>query len=69
MRMEGGSNDLHAPTPPFLDRPPQDLLVAEVHTVEVPERYHYLAHNTTSARPTSSSSLYTAKSSPPLITR
>jgi len=69
MRMEGGRNDLHAPTPPFLDCPPQDLLVAEVHTVEVPEGYYYCAHSTTSARPAFSSSLYTAKRSSPHITR
>src|ERR671912_1643138 len=69
MRMERGRYDLHAPPPPLLDSPPQDLLVAEVHAVEVPERYHYRAHSTTSARPASSSSLYTANSSPPHITR
>ncbi len=57
MRMEGGSNDLHAPSASFLDSPPQNLLVAEVHPVEVPKGYDYSAHNTTSARPPSSSSL------------
>ena len=69
MRVEGGRYNLHAPPPPLLDGPPQDLLVAEVHAVEVPEGYNYGAHSTTSARPASSSSLYTAKSSPPHITR
>ena len=54
MGMKGGRNDSHAPAPPFLDGPPQDFLVAKVHAVEVPEGYHYGAHNTTSARPPSS---------------
>ncbi len=66
--MEGGRNDLHAPSAPFLDSPPQDLLVPEVHPVEVPKGCDYSAHNTTSARPPSSSSLYTANISPPHIT-
>ena len=69
MGMESGRNDPHAPPPPLLDSPPQHLLVAEVHAVEVPEGYHYGAHSTTSARPASSSSLYTANNSPPHITR
>ena len=66
--MEGGSNDLNTPAASFLDSPPQNLLVAEVHTVEIPKGYDYSAHNTTSARPPSSSSLYTANISPPHIT-
>ena len=68
MRMEGGSNDLHAPPLAFLDGPPQDYLMAQVHAVKVPEGYHYFAHSTTSARPPSSASLYTANNSPPHIT-
>ncbi len=68
MRVEGGSNYLHVPPPPFLDSPQQDLLVAEMYTIEVPEGYDYSAHNTTSARPPPSSSLYTANISPPHIT-
>ena len=49
--MEGGRNDPHAPPPPFLDGPPQDLLMAEVHAVEVPEGDDYPAQSTTSALP------------------
>jgi hypothetical protein len=40
MRMEGGRNDLHVPPPPFLDGPPQDLLMAKVHAIEVTQGYH-----------------------------
>ena len=69
MGMECGRDDPHAPATPLLDGPSQNHLVAEVHAVEVPEGYHYVAHSTTSARPASSSSLYTANSSPPHITR
>ena len=68
MGMEGGRNDSHASPPPLLDSTLQDFLVTKVHAVEVPKGYHYGAHSTTSARPASPSSLYTAKSSPPHIT-
>src|SRR5215213_6999833 len=51
MRVEGRGNHLHVPPPPFLYSPPQDLLVAEVHAIEVPESHDYSAHSTTSARP------------------
>ena len=68
MRVEGGRDDPHAPQLPFFDRPSQDLLVPEVHAVEVPERNDYPAQSTTSARPSSSSSLYTANNSSPHIT-
>jgi hypothetical protein len=69
MGMECGRNDPHAPATPLLAGPSQNLLVAEVHAVEVTQGYHYGAQSTTSARPASSSSLYTANSSPPHITR
>jgi hypothetical protein len=69
MGMKSGRNDPHSPATPLLDGPPQNLLVPEVHAIEVSEGYHYGAHSTTSGRPASSSSLYTANSSPPHITR
>ena len=68
MRVEGGRNDPHAPQLPFFHGPPQDLLVPEVHPVEVPERNDYPAQSTTSALPSSPSSLYTANNSSPHIT-
>ena len=57
MRMEGSRRYLYAPPPSFLNRPPQDHLMAEVHAVEVPKGDDYSAHNTTSARALSPSSL------------
>ena len=68
MRLEGGRNDLHSPTPTFFLGPPQYLLMAQVHPVEVPEGDDYPAQSTTSALPSFPSSLYTASSSSPHIT-
>lgn len=66
--MEGGGHDLHAPPPPFLHGSSQDLLMPQVHTVEVTQSYDYPAQSTTSALPSSPSSLYTANNSSPYIT-
>ncbi len=66
---EGGRNDLPSRSPTFFDRPPQNLLVAEMHPVEVAKRDDYPAQSTTSALPSFPSSLYTASNSSPHITR
>ena len=66
--MERSRYNLHSPPPPFLHSPSQHHLMTEVHAVEVPESDDYSAHNTTSARASSPSSLYTANNSPSLIT-
>jgi hypothetical protein len=55
--MESGTNTLHASPPALFYRPPQDLLVAQMHPVEVAEGDDYPAQSTTSALPTSPSSL------------
>ena len=57
MGMESGGYDSQASAPPFFHGPPQYLLVAEVHAVEVPQSQYYPAQSTTSARPPSSASL------------
>jgi hypothetical protein len=68
MRMEGRGNNAHSPAPTLRHGSPQDLLMAEVHPVEVPEGHDYPAQSTTSALPSSPSSLYTANNSSPHIT-
>ena len=68
MRLKSGRNDAHISHPPFLHGLPQDLLMAQMHAVEIPQGDDYPAQSTTSALPSSPSSLYTANNSSPHIT-
>jgi hypothetical protein len=68
MRLKGGRNHPHPPSPTFFHGPPQNLLVTQVHPIEVPEGDDYPVQRTTSAFPSSPSSLYTASNSSPHIT-
>jgi hypothetical protein len=68
MGSEGGRNHPPSRSPTFFPGPPQNLLVTQVHPVEVAQRDDYPAQSTTSALPSSPSSLYTASNSSPCIT-